>query len=392
MSTHSRPRSPWPTPLAPSLVAGVLWLLVAGVRWAFMQIADGFSQVGALVPDIVPLTVWQWPDPWPAVAVAMGALAVAACSMLYASLAGRANGRDGVIVGTWFATVAAGATVGLALDIAVTWDALAAHGPRGLLVGEFGGAAAAGALWGLATGWAPGLVAARAATGAAEAADAAEVTERRRPTWPLAVAAVTVIAVIAGGIAGADAQRADIAAQAEAQRQAEAETSFGAPPDPGAQGQPVPEAAASSGALDAQWCTADRATLLKGEPDAATGHRALAITLMNFSESPCVIEGYPDVAFGDQNSHLLAAEVEPGSSFMTRDPGPQRIEIPAGGSAISYLGWDAASPHGALVTKTVYAAPTAGMTRGSWPIDLDIVEGSTVSITAWQLVTAAPAA
>ena len=125
--------------------------------------------------------------------------------------------------------------------------------------------------------------------------------------------------------------------------------------------------------------------LLKGEPDAATGHRGLAITLSNFSDEPCVIEGYPDVAFGDQNAHLLAAVVEQGSSFMAQDPGPAHIELPAGGSAVTYLGWDAASPHGALVTTTVYAAPTAGMERGSWPIDLDIIEGSTVKVTAWQL-------
>lgn len=381
MSAHSPRRSPSFALLAPSLVAGALWLLVVGVRWAFLQIPGGFAQVGTLVPDAVPPTVWQWPDAWPAVVLVVSALAVAACHALYASLAGR--GGSGPFVGMWFATIAAGATVGLGLDIAVTWDALAAYGARGLLVGDFGGSAAAGALWGLVSGWMPGLVAARTA--------GADATESRRPSWLVPVAAVALVVVVLGGIAGADAQRLAIAAQSEAQRQADAETSFGAPPDPAAQGEPVPEAAASAGALDPQWCTAERATLLKGEPDAATGHRALAITLMNFSESPCVIEGYPDVAFGDQNSHLLAAEVEPGSSFMTQDPGPQRIEIPAGGSAITYLGWDAASPHGALVTKTVYAAPTAGMTRGSWPIDLDIVEGSTVSITAWQLVTTAPA-
>ena len=378
MSTTShRARLSW-TALAPSLVAGALWLLVAVVRWAFLQVPGGLTQVGTLVPDVVPLTVWQGPDAWPAVGAPLGALSVTACHALYASLAAR--GRPVTLVAAWFAAVAAGATVGLALDIAVTWDALAVYGARGLLIGDFGATAAAGALWGLATGWMPGLVAVRTV--------AADATVRGRPVWLLPVTGAALFVVIAGGVAGADARRADIAAQTEARQQAEALTSFGAPADPDAQGEPVPEAAPSSGTLDPQWCTADRATLLKGEPDGATGHRALAITLMNYSESACVIDGYPDVAFGDQNDHLLAVEVERGGSFMTTDPGPARIEIPAGGSAITYLGWDAASPHGALVTRTVYAAPTPGMTRGSWPIDLDIVEGSTVSITAWQLVTA----
>ena len=91
------------------------------------------------------------------------------------------------------------------------------------------------------------------------------------------------------------------------------------------------------------------------------------------------------MAFGDQNQHLLEVTLDHGGSFMAQDPGPQRIEVPAGGYAISVLGWDAASTQGALVTTTVYAAPTAGMTRGSWPIDLDIVEGSTVAVTAWAI-------
>ena len=193
------------------------------------------------------------------------------------------------------------------------------------------------------------------------------------------------MAVVAGGVLADQARTAAIQAEVDAQREIEAQNTFGALPDPNAPGEPVPTAAPASGDLDPQWCTPDKATLLLGEPDAATGHRGLPIRLMNFSDEPCVIEGYPDVAFGDQNQHLLAVTIERGGSFMTQDPGPQRIEVPAGGYAVTYLGWDAASPHGALVTKTIYAAPTAGMERGSWGLDfdLDIVEGSTVAITAW---------
>ncbi|MDQ1175981.1 hypothetical protein QE416_000717 [Microbacterium sp. SORGH_AS 421] len=47
------------------------------------------------------------------------------------------------------------------------------------------------------------------------------------------------------------------------------------------------------------------------------------------------------------------------------------------------LGRDAASPHGAPVTHTVWAAQTGGRVRGSRPIELDIVEGPTVAVTAW---------
>lgn len=70
---------------------------------------------------------------------------------------------------------------------------------------------------------------------------------------------------------------------------------------------------------------------------------------------------------------------------MSSDPGPARIEIPAGGSAISHLGWDANSTQGLLIASTLYAAPFAGEIRGSWPVETDITEGSVVEYTAWSV-------
>jgi hypothetical protein len=373
--------------LASSALAAALWLLVVGVRWALLQLPGGAAQLGTLVPDLVPPGAWTQASAWPVAVAVLAALAVGLCHALFAGLAMRGGAA---FVGAWFATAAAGAVVGLALDVTDVWASVAISGPRGLLVGEFGAAAAVGALWGVVVGWMPGLVARvhpKASAHPVAAAAPAEPAPARRPAWLIPTAVVAVIAVVAGGVLADQARTAAIQAEVDARRALEAQTSFGALPDPNAQGEPVPTAAAASGDLDPQWCTADKATLLKGEPDAATGHRGMPIQLMNFSEEPCVIEGYPDIAFGDQNAHLLAVTLEHGGSFMTQDAGPQRIEVPAGGYAVTYLGWDAASPHGALVTKTVYAAPTAGMTRGSWPIDLDIVEGSTVAVTAWALDT-----
>lgn len=367
----SRPRL-----IVSSLVVGVLWLVVACIDGALRQIVGGLGQAAIVVPDVVPPGVWIWPGVWPAVAVTIGAIAVAACHALYSGLAARGAGAS-VVVSTWFAAVAAAATVGLAMDLAASWDPLLDYGLRGLVVGAPGATAAAGALWGLVVGWAPGLVAARPAR-----STASSPVDR---AWLFGAAAVAVVTVVVAGVAGGEASRADIAAQAEAAWQAQVGTGHGSPPDPDAEGDPVPTAVPGPAELDPQWCTADKAAVLKGEPDAATGHRGMPITLMNFSTSPCVIEGYPDVAFGDQNGHLLAVSIEHSGSFMAQDPGPQRIEVPPGGSAITFLGWDAASTHSGLVTSTVYAAPTPGMERGSWPIDLDIVEGSTVEVTAWQL-------
>lgn len=367
--------------LASSTFAAALWLLFAIVRWAFSQIQGPAAQLALLVPEVMPSGLtWGESGPWLILTVVIGGIAVALAHALFTA----ASGRDGAwLVAAWFATVASGALVGLALDIAGVWGSLATFGPRGLLVGEFGTAAASGALWGLAVGWMPGLVARMPAPAAADADE--RILRGRRAPWLLPAAAVAVIAVVTTGVVADNARTAAIEADAAARQEAEAAVTFGAMPDPNAAGVPVPDKADISTDFDPAWCTPERAMLLKGEPDAATGHRGLPIRLMNFSDEPCVIEGYPDVAFGDQNGHLLAVTIEQGGSFMAQDPGPQRIEVPAGGYAVSVLTWDAASPHGALVTKTVYAAPTAGMTRGSWPIDLDIVEGSTVATTAWAI-------
>ncbi|MCC2031393.1 DUF4232 domain-containing protein [Microbacterium allomyrinae] len=367
--------------LVSSVLAAALWFLVVVVRWAFSQIQSGAAQLAQLVPEVVPAQLlWGESGGWLIAAVLLGALAVALVHALVTALLSRSGA---LFVVAWFATIAAGALVGLAFDLAAAWDSLAMFGPRGLLGGEFGAGAASGALWGLAAGWMPGLVA--RAPVPVPADPGATPTSGRRPAWLLPAAAISIVAVVAGGVASVSARAEAIAAENAARQAAEAEVTFGALPDPEAPGVPVPTQAPASVDLDPQWCTADKAMLLSGEPDAATGHRGMPVRLMNFSDEPCTIEGYPDVAFGDQNNHLLAVTIEPGSSFMTQDPGPQRIEVPAGGYAVSFLGWDAASPHGALVTKTVYAAPTAGMERGSWPVDLDIIEGSNVAVTAWQL-------
>ena len=106
---------------------------------------------------------------------------------------------------------------------------------------------------------------------------------------------------------------------------------------------------------------------------------------MNFSDEPCVVEGYPDIAFADQNGNLLDVEVLPGSSFMAADPGVARITVPAQGQAMSVIGWDANATDGALVARQLYAAPIPGLERGSWPVELDVVAGSGVEVTAWTL-------
>lgn len=365
-----------PRLLMAGAVAGILWVLTAGLRDVVLQVPSGVAQVSSVLPELVPTTLTVYQSGGGGVAVTMiGGVVLAVVFVILLGVLHR-RGRGSAVITGWFALVLAGAVVGLGFDVGAGWSWMVSFGPRGLLTSGFGVATAAGALWGLAVGWVPALIVHKPGAGQ---------TVSRTPFWLLPVAVVAVVGVSITGAVTDAARSAAIAAENAAQQEVDAASSFGALPDPDAPGVPVPESADGVVPDDPQWCTPERATILKGEPDAATGHRGMPLQLFNFSTEPCVIEGYPDIAFGDQNGHLLEVAIEHGGSFMAQDPGPQRVEVPAGGEAVAVLGWDAASPHGALVTNTVWAAPTAGMVRGSWPIELDIVEGSTVAVTAWTV-------
>jgi hypothetical protein len=69
-------------------------------------------------------------------------------------------------------------------------------------------------------------------------------------------------------------------------------------------GQAPGDIRAGGGERDPEWCTPEQPMPLMGEADAAATHRVLSIRL-SFSEDACVIAGYLDVAFADQNGHEL---------------------------------------------------------------------------------------
>ncbi len=240
-------------------------------------------------------------------------------------------------------------------------------------------------VWGLATGWIPALAFLRP-----RGEDrAGEPVAGIGGTWTGVLSGVAVLALVGAGLT---VQGAHDVAQAEARAAANAPTTDENGidlPDPNAVGDPVPTVAPETDPIPDDACTGENSMLLKTEPDAATGHRSLTIRLMNFSDAPCVVDGYPDLAFADQNGHVMSVTIEHGSSFMATDAGAQRVEVPAKGYAAATIGWDANSTHGTLVASTVYAAARAGADRGSWPIVLDIVPDTTVSVTAWRIASPA---
>lgn len=281
----------------------------------------------------------------------------------------------------WLAAILAAAVVGLALDLSNVIRGVGMFGIRGLLSEPYNMQQAV--FWALRAGWIPGLIVSRGRAPALTRALAP--TERSGPSaWLLSVSAGVVFVALAGvgvwGVEAAHTQSRDAAREQEAaQRDA-----FGALPDPAATGEPVPIRADRTDAVPPDACTNENSTVLLGGADAAMGRRMQVVELMNFSEQPCTVEGYPDIAFGDQNAHLLDVTIKQAGTSMGEDPGAVLLSVPAGGSVSAVIAWRANSTNGAIVAHSLHAAMRTGEDRGSWPVELDIVNGSDVSVTAWR--------
>ncbi len=360
-------------------VFGVLWFLCGWVPYFLSSAGGSMATLAQLVPSPMGRGVFGSPVLWAAVVQVLMAVALVTGFAVLASRfsAGRASFAAG-----WLAAVLIAFTVGAALDLGsfFTW------------VGSFGIRGAAGTMgatpltiwWAALVGWIPALVWVR--SGRVRDSDA--MPSRRFSGVP-STAVISVIAVVAliglpfAAEAGHNATQERLRdEQAAAQEQADPEGA--AAPDPSAPGEPVPTAAPSGGQPTDDACTSANTTILAPAPDAATGHRGQSLSLVNVSEEPCVVDGYPDVAYGDQNEHLLDVTVEHGRSFMAEDPGASPITLQPGESASAVIGWDANSVHGQLAARSLWIAVLPGQERLSWDISLDIISGATVHVTAWQ--------
>jgi hypothetical protein len=374
-----------------AILAAVLWLISGSINGAFTRNGFFSNTIDGVMPPTSPGSLFVGASAASITVALVGAFLLVVLHQAFGRIGAAAGSRLATFIVAWFAAIAAAALVGLATDIGNIVSVLPPARLQWLLDG-LGTQTGVGAYWGLIQGWLPALVLLSATSKTTSAVptdlgDRPHTSPARSRAIVAFVVAACLVTIVLADVAGFRAARIEAAREAAIAEGFDEST--GAMPDPFAEGEPPATAAPSTGSRDAEWCDADQAMLLRGESDAATGHRSLSIRLMNFSETPCIIEGYIDVAFADQNGHELDVDLERGSSFMATDAGSQPIEVPAGGYAIAHLGWDANTTAGELVARTLFAAPVAGDTRGSWPVELDIVEGSTVSITAWEFTTSA---
>lgn len=369
-------------------VLALLWFVCGWLPHLLYSLGGSMATLSQLIPSPMMRGVFGSPVLWAAIVQVLMALALGGGFATLATwfAAGSATGlgtRRAVFTAGWLAAILTAFAVGAVLDLGDFFSWVGTFGVRGA-IGTMG-ATPLTAWWAVLLGWIPALVLVLLAPRSSAAESSRPSAGRVAPAVAVVavVAAVALIALPFAALAGDSATQAQLRdEQATAQQQADPDGA--AAPDPSASGDPVPTAAPSEGDAIEGACTFANTTILAPAPDGATGHRGQALSLVNVSEEACVVEGYPDVAYGDQNGHLLDVAVEPGRSFMAEDPGPSSITLQPGEAASAVIGWDANSVHGQLAARSLWIAVRPGEERLSWDVSLDIIPGSTVHVTAWH--------
>ena len=358
-------------------VLAVLWFLCGWAPYFLYSAGGSLATLAQLVPSPMGRGVFGSPVLWAvAVQILMAIALVAGFAVLASTLS---DGRAVFGVG-WLAAVLTAFAIGAVLDLGSFFSWVGAFGIRGA-AGTMG-AASMTTWWAVLVGWIPALVWVHSAR--SPESDSAQSRLRSGSTAVASLIAVVALIGLPLAAAGGDNATQERLREDQAAAQEAADPEGAAAPDPSAPGEPVPTAAPSAGPSADGTCTSDNTTIMAPAPDAATGHRGQSLLLVNVSEEPCVVDGYPDVAYGDQNGHLLDVSVEHGRSFMAEDPGATPITLQPGESASAVIGWDANSVHGQLAARSLWIAVLPGQERLSWDISLDIISGATVHVTAWQ--------
>lgn len=123
------------------------------------------------------------------------------------------------------------------------------------------------------------------------------------------------------------------------------------------------------------------------EVDAALGHRAVVITLTNCRSEEMTLNGYPEVTVLDARRKPMKVTVKHGTSYMAIDPGPTKLHLRKGQSAMAAVSWsntveigeDKAAGTYLSIARRAHDKPVI------WPVVTDIGTTARISLTAWCL-------
>ncbi|MFJ7253365.1 DUF4232 domain-containing protein [Streptomyces sp. NPDC098085] len=153
-------------------------------------------------------------------------------------------------------------------------------------------------------------------------------------------------------------------------------------PPPSAQGPgPTPTAVA-----DRTGCPPSGVVVGMGEVQAALGHRAVGLTLTNCGPKPYRVHGYPSVRALDDAGRPLPVPVNPGSSYMGTDRGPEEVVLKPGETVRSLLAWVSTPTGGDLIEgDALEIAPAPGLEARTFPLEgSDVRLLDELNMTAWR--------
>ncbi|GAA1820806.1 DUF4232 domain-containing protein [Agromyces neolithicus] len=374
--------------LLPGLVAVGAWFASDALsQFALSTTSPTISKALRLVAPATIQAPLSAPEPWGAWVAVASVLAVGA-GYLFFSAVFRAGGGSAGFAAGWLAAVLAGV---VAVGVPTGVQMAAAVLDRQLQAFPTPEVVDAAAFWGVVWGWLPALTATLLARAGASAVAAAPSADRPAPAGPgrrrvILVASSAVAAVLGlGALAivtplALDAQRAvDQAVIAESE-----------PAAPEPVGVPIPEVAPGEWQIDPTWCTENQLAFTASTPDGAAGHRGMRITATNTSNAPCVVEGYPDLAFSDPVTNGFETSILHGDGMLTEpDAGPVRLDVAPGASVEADLSWNTLAHSDRDPAGFMHIAAYPGAVRQFVQVDTDITGGE-LEVTAWR--AAAPAA
>jgi hypothetical protein len=134
-------------------------------------------------------------------------------------------------------------------------------------------------------------------------------------------------------------------------------------------------------------CPTSGASISVGEVDAALGHRAVVIKLTNCRSGVITAHGYPEVAVLDTSRRTMKVTVTHGTSYMAIDPGPAKLRLRKGESALAAVSWSNTVEAGEDEAEGTYLSIARGARDKPvvWPVVTDIGTTAKITLTAWCL-------
>jgi hypothetical protein len=134
-------------------------------------------------------------------------------------------------------------------------------------------------------------------------------------------------------------------------------------------------------------CPPSGASVSVGIVEAALGHRAVVIKLTNCRAKVLTVNGYPDVTVLDAKRKRMKVTVTHGLSYMAIDPGPTKLRLSKGESAMAAVSWSNTVEMGADKAEGTYLSIAARAHDKPivWPVLTDIGTTAKLTLTAWCL-------